>query len=104
MLYDADKIEKAAGVYSKEELYDAQLDVFLDPNDPVVIEAARADGIPEDWIASAQKSPISASDSPNWFNLCASSKTESMRNLALPWGIALIVSLRMISPFRQIRP
>ncbi|MEM7060995.1 MAG: nitrate reductase subunit beta [Pseudomonadota bacterium] len=58
MLYDADKIENAASVYGKEELYDAQLDVFLDPNDPMVIDAARADGIPEDWIASAQISPI----------------------------------------------
>ena len=58
MLYDADKIERAACVSTEKELYDAQLDVFLDPNDPVVIDAARADGIPEDWIASAQNSPI----------------------------------------------
>ncbi len=58
MLYDADKIEDAANAAEKTDLYDAQLDVFLDPNDPVVIETARADGIPEDWIKAAQESPI----------------------------------------------
>ena len=58
MLYDADKIETAANAANKTDLYDAQLDVFLDPNDPVVIETARADGIPEDWIKAAQESPI----------------------------------------------
>ena len=58
MLYDADKIEEAASVENTQDLYDAQLGVFLDPNDPAVIEAARADGIPEDWIKGAQESPI----------------------------------------------
>lgn len=58
MLYDADKIEEAANVSDEQDLYDAQLGVFLDPSDPEVIKAARADGIPEDWIKSAQESPI----------------------------------------------
>lgn len=58
MLYDADKIETAANAEKTTDLYDAQLDVFLDPNDPEVIEAARADGIPADWIKAAQESPI----------------------------------------------
>ncbi|WP_299670690.1 hypothetical protein [uncultured Roseobacter sp.] len=58
MLHDADKIDTAANAPTEQELYDAQLDVFLDPNDPVVIEAARGDGIPEDWITAAQESPI----------------------------------------------
>jgi len=58
MLYDADKIEQAANVPDEQQLYDAQLDVFLDPHDPVVQETARADGIPEDWIKAAQESPI----------------------------------------------
>jgi len=58
MLYDADKIEEAASVENTQDLYDAQLGVFLDPNDPEVIAAARADGIPEDWIKGAQESPI----------------------------------------------
>jgi nitrate reductase / nitrite oxidoreductase, beta subunit len=58
MLYDADRIEEAANAASEMDLYDAQLGVFLDPNDPVIIETARADGIPEDWIRAAQESPI----------------------------------------------
>ena len=58
MLYDADKIEEAANAPETTDLYDAQLDVFLDPSDPEVIKAARADGVPEDWIKSAQVSPI----------------------------------------------
>ncbi len=58
MLYDADKIAEAASVEQKTDLYDAQLGVFLDPNDPDIIAAARADGIPEDWIKAAQQSPV----------------------------------------------
>lgn len=58
MLYDADKIEQAANVPAETDLYDAQLDVFLDPSDPEVIAAARRDGVPEDWIKGAQESPI----------------------------------------------
>ena len=58
MLYDADKIAGAANAPEKQDLYDAQLGVFLDPNDEGVIEAARAEGIPEDWIKGAQESPI----------------------------------------------
>ncbi|MCZ7676899.1 MAG: nitrate reductase subunit beta [Roseovarius sp.] len=58
MLYDADKIEEAANAAAEMDLYDAQLGVFLDPNDPGIIETARADGIPEDWIKAAQESPI----------------------------------------------
>ena len=58
MLYDADKISEAASVEDTTDLYDAQLGVFLDPNDPEVIRAARAEGIPEDWLSAAQQSPI----------------------------------------------
>jgi nitrate reductase / nitrite oxidoreductase, beta subunit len=58
MLYDADKIAEAANTPEEKDLYDAQLGVFLDPNDPGVIANARADGVPEDWIKAAQESPI----------------------------------------------
>ena len=58
MLYDADRIAEAASVENEKDLYDAQLGVFLDPNDPDVIAAARAEGVPEDWIKGAQRSPI----------------------------------------------
>jgi nitrate reductase beta subunit len=58
ILYDADKIEEAASAERETDLYGAQLDVFLDPNDPEVIAAARRDGIPEDWIEAARVSPV----------------------------------------------
>ncbi len=32
--------------------------VFLDPNDPAVIAEAKEAGIPDEWIAAAQRSPI----------------------------------------------
>ncbi|MCW8918725.1 MAG: nitrate reductase subunit beta [Gammaproteobacteria bacterium] len=58
MLYDADKIEALASTQNEQDLYEAQCSIFLDPNDPEVIAAARAEGINEDWIIAAQKSPI----------------------------------------------
>ncbi len=58
MLYDADKIEAAANAPDEKDLYQAQLDLFLDPNDPEVQAAARADGIPDDWVEAAKNSPV----------------------------------------------
>ncbi|WP_427965514.1 nitrate reductase subunit beta [Altererythrobacter sp.] len=58
MLYDADRIEEAASAESVEDLYQAQLDIFLDPNDPEVIEQARKDGVPEAWLEAARHSPV----------------------------------------------
>ncbi|MFZ5789332.1 MAG: nitrate reductase subunit beta [Pseudomonadota bacterium] len=57
LLYDADRIEAAASVERETDLYRAQLDIFLDPNDPKVIEQARADGVPEAWLIAARRSP-----------------------------------------------
>jgi nitrate reductase beta subunit len=34
------------------------LSIFLDPNDPTVIEQARADGIPDNWLQAARRSPV----------------------------------------------
>lgn len=58
VLYDADRVAEAAAVEDPHDLLDAQRSVLLDPFDPAVVEAARAEGIPEDWIEAAQKSPI----------------------------------------------
>lgn len=41
MLYDADKVKEAASVTDEKQLYHAQLDIFLDPNDPTVIAEAK---------------------------------------------------------------
>ncbi|NOQ37125.1 MAG: nitrate reductase subunit beta [Methylococcaceae bacterium] len=58
MLYDADRIEELASIENDKDLYQAQLDIFLDPNDPEVIAQAKLDGIPESWLEAAQQSPI----------------------------------------------
>jgi len=58
MLYDADRIGDAASTADVEDLYQAQLDIFLDPNDPAVITQARKDGIPEAWLEAARRSPV----------------------------------------------
>ena len=59
-LYDADKVLQAASVQDEKDLYEAQLDLLLDPNDPEVIAQALRDGIPEDWLDAAKKSPVYA--------------------------------------------
>lgn len=58
LLYDADKIAEAAAVEDPQQLYQAQLDLFLDPNDPAVIAAAREQGIADNWLEAAQRSPV----------------------------------------------
>ncbi|RXS92415.1 nitrate reductase subunit beta [Geobacillus zalihae] len=58
ILYDADKVKEAASVEDEKQLYHAQLDIFLDPNDPAVAAAAKEAGIPDEWITAAQRSPI----------------------------------------------
>ena len=57
ILYDADRIEEAASADEKD-LYEKQLEIFLDPNDPKIIAQARADGVPEAWLEAARRSPI----------------------------------------------
>ena len=58
LLYDADRIAEAAATENEQDLYEAQLSVFLDPNDPAVIAQARADGVPEAWLEGARSSPV----------------------------------------------
>src|SRR3546814_13819990 len=58
MLYDADRIQEAASVPAEKDLYQAHLDIFLDPFDPEVIAAARREGIPDSWLEGAKASPV----------------------------------------------
>ncbi|WP_406001078.1 nitrate reductase subunit beta [Streptomyces sp. NBC_00829] len=60
VLYDADRVGAAASVADEKDLYEAQLGLMLDPSDPQVIAAARRDGIPEDWLEAARRSPVHA--------------------------------------------
>ena len=56
LLYDADRLPQTAMV-PDEQLIEAHRSVILDPFDPQVIEAARANGIEDSWISAAQNSP-----------------------------------------------
>jgi nitrate reductase beta subunit len=60
VLYDADRVEEAASTPNERDLLDAQLSVFLDPHDPAIQAQARRDGVPEDWIEAARRSPVYA--------------------------------------------
>ena len=58
MLYDADRIAEAASVEREADLYRAQLDIFMDPGDPEVRRNAIRNGVPEEWLESAMRSPV----------------------------------------------
>jgi nitrate reductase beta subunit len=60
VLYDADRVTEAAATADPKELYAAQLDLMLDPHDPEVVAAARREGISDDWVTAAQRSPVYA--------------------------------------------
>ncbi len=60
VLYDADRVQAAASVPDERDLLAAQLDVFLDPEDPEVRAQASRDGVPDDWIEAARRSPVYA--------------------------------------------
>ncbi|HEU5484214.1 MAG TPA: nitrate reductase subunit beta [Microlunatus sp.] len=59
-LYDADAVTAAASTPDDKDLYAAQLDVILDPTDPAVLQNARQQGIPADWLDAARRSPVYA--------------------------------------------
>lgn len=52
MIYDADRVADVASIKDERDLYEAQLSLFLDPDDP------RITGIPEDWLEAARRSPV----------------------------------------------
>ena len=56
LLYDADRVPQSVMV-PDDQLIEAHREVILDPFDPKVIAAARANGIEDSWISAAQKSP-----------------------------------------------
>ncbi|MGH9073245.1 MAG: nitrate reductase subunit beta [Acidimicrobiales bacterium] len=60
VLYDADAVTAAAATRDPQDLYEAQLGVFLDPEDPQVLAESEAAGIPHDWVEAARRSPAYA--------------------------------------------
>jgi len=57
ILYDADRIQDVASADEKD-LVEKQLDMLLDPFDPEIIAAAKANGIADSTITAAQGSPV----------------------------------------------
>ncbi|MHB1837024.1 MAG: nitrate reductase subunit beta, partial [Solirubrobacteraceae bacterium] len=57
VLYDVDRVHAAASTPDPTKLLDAQRDVFLDPFDDAVCAQAAHDGIPDDWLEAARRSP-----------------------------------------------
>ncbi len=57
LLYDAERIEKVAS-QPPEDLIEAQRSLILDPSDPDVIAGAKANGVHDEVIEAAQKSPV----------------------------------------------
>jgi nitrate reductase beta subunit len=60
VLYDVDRVLAAASVENDTDLYQAQRQILLDPTDPEVIAGARGEGISDEWIEAAQRSPVYA--------------------------------------------
>lgn len=58
VLYDADRVREAAETPREADIYEAQLSLFLDANDPAVARQARLDGIPDAVIEAASRSPV----------------------------------------------
>ncbi len=58
ILYDADRILESASADEQKDLYQKQLDIFLNPDDPAVISEAEKQGIPHNVIEAARNSPV----------------------------------------------
>jgi nitrate reductase beta subunit len=57
LLYDADRVAEAMKV-PDDSLVDAQRSILCDPNDPKIIALAKRNGISDEFIAAAQRSPV----------------------------------------------
>lgn len=58
MLFDEEKIQSSVAVSNPADLYESQLDIFLDPNDPAIYEEALKQGISYEYLEAAKISPV----------------------------------------------
>lgn len=58
VLYDVEKIRWAASVQKTQEVYPAHLEILADPENPEVINTAKKQGISDNFIEAAKRSPI----------------------------------------------
>jgi nitrate reductase beta subunit len=57
LLYDLDRVPEVANA-DEADLVARHRDIILDPNDPEVIRAARAEGVSEAWLDACRRSPV----------------------------------------------
>jgi nitrate reductase beta subunit len=60
VLFHSARVAAAPAPPDPQGLLEAQRQVFLDPEDPAVRDQAARDGIPDDWIDAARRSPVYA--------------------------------------------
>lgn len=58
LLYDADQVKDAALTAEDQDLYQAQLKLFLNPYDSDIAEQALKEGISPAWLEAARRSPV----------------------------------------------
>mgnify|MGYP001772561662 CR=1 FL=1 len=58
ILYDADRVEWAASARDPKEIIDRMLEIILDPFDEEVIKNAKENGVTDDFIEAAQRTPV----------------------------------------------
>ena len=58
LLYDADRIAAAAAAPDVTSVYPEHLGVLLDPHDPKVVAEAERQGIAENYLSAARRSPV----------------------------------------------
>ena len=58
VLYDVEKIRWAASAKNAQKIYPAHLDILADPENPEVINTAKQQGISENFIQAAKRSPV----------------------------------------------
>ena len=58
VLYDADRIAETAATAGEQKIYQAHLDLLLDPHDSEIQKSAAADGIAANVMDAAIRSPI----------------------------------------------
>ena len=58
ILYDLEAVKAAASTNDPQQIYTSLLDIIKDPTDPAVIESAKASGISDAWLRSAEISPV----------------------------------------------
>jgi nitrate reductase beta subunit len=58
LLYDADRIREAAAATDAASVYPAHLDLMLDPHDSNIAAEADRQGIPENYLEAARRSPV----------------------------------------------